>query len=173
MSDIEREIDKVAEAVDDAVPVAGSVANEVLPDRSRAMPWIGLGFTVCALLLVPWTIYLGATLPARQLSSHYDVAWVGFDVMLFGALAATAYAVLSRSTWVGLAAGAAAALLAADAWFDVVTASSRRSLIEAAAMSALVELPLAATCGWLCWHAHELSEVRLRHLLRSRRHPHP
>ncbi len=120
------------------------------------------------MLLVPWTIYLAVHLPGRQLSVHYDLAWAGFDVLLFVALAATAYAVLRREPWVGMAAGAAAALLVADAWFDVVTAPTGRALLEAAVMSVLVELPLAGTCIWLCWHAYALAELRIRHLLRRR-----
>jgi hypothetical protein len=161
MSDIE----KAVEAVDEAVPLHDSPALEVLPDTSRWMPWIGVLFAVCAALTLPWTVYLGATLPARQLSRHYDVAWSGFDVMLFAALGATAYAVLRRTPWVGMSAGAAAALLLADAWFDVVTAPDTTALLAALAMALLVELPLAATCLWLCRHANVLAERRIRHLL--------
>jgi hypothetical protein len=161
MSDIE----KAVEGVDEAVPLDDSPALTVLPDTSRWMPWIGVGFAVCAALTLPWSIYLGATLPARELSTHYDVAWSGFDVMLFVALASTAYAVLRRTPWVGMCAGAAAALLVADAWFDLVTAPDTSALVAALAMAALVELPLAGTCVWLCRHANDLADRRIRHLL--------
>lgn len=159
------DIEKAVEAVDSAVPLDESPALDVLPDTSRWMPWIGVVFAVCAVLTLPWTIYLGATLPERQLSTHYDVAWAGFDVMLLIALGGTAYAVLRRTPWVGMCAGAAAALLVADAWFDVVTAPDTSALLVALAMAVLVELPLACTCVWLCAHANRLAERRIRHLL--------
>ena len=64
-----------------------------------------------------------------------------------------------------MCAGAAAALLVADAWFDVVTAPDPTALIAALAMAVLVELPLAATCVWLCRHANQLAERRIQRLL--------
>ena len=36
--------------------------------------------------LVPWTLWLTFSLPAEHLTRHYDIAWVGFDIALAGAL---------------------------------------------------------------------------------------
>src|SRR5690348_8240310 len=52
-----------------------------------------------AVLLVPWILYLTFTLPARHVTVHYDLAWVGFDVGLTVSFAATAWAVLRGSQW--------------------------------------------------------------------------
>ncbi len=155
-------VDRVVSGIDGVVPVRQSPANTILPDPSRAMPWIGVVFAGCALLLVPWLFYLGFELPERQLSRHYALAWAGFDAFLFVALATTAYAVLRRSPWVGMAAGSAATLLVTDAWFDVVTAPEMSELVKAVAMAGVVELPLAVVCVWLCAHASELAEQRIQ-----------
>ena len=138
------------------------------------MPWFGVLFAGAALLLVPWVFYLGVSLPGRQLAAHYDVAWAGFDGALFVALAATSYAVLRRLQWLGTIAGATAALLATDAWFDVVTSPTTTERLQAVAMAVVVELPLAGLCVWMCGHAGRLAERRLRILRRgSPRRPTP
>ena len=41
---------------------------------------MGPAFLLCSVALIPWIVYLALSLPSRQVSSHYDVAWVGFDV---------------------------------------------------------------------------------------------
>jgi hypothetical protein len=74
-----------------------------------------------ALVLVPWTVWLAASLPSRYLSRHLGVGWAGVDAALATTLALTAVAALRRAPWLDRAAVAAATLLAADAWFDVVT----------------------------------------------------
>lgn len=155
----------MVDAVDDAVPTARTPANQVLQDDGRLIRWVGVLFLACAILIVPWVFYIGFSLPQRQLSEHYAIAWAGFDVGLFVALGLTAWAVLRRTTWVGMTAGATAALLVTDAWFDVVTSSPGMELVGAAAMAALVELPLAAICIWLCQHTKFINDRRIRILL--------
>jgi hypothetical protein len=161
-------LDRMADALDQRVPEADDVGNAVLPDESRTTRWAGLLFGLCALALVPWIVVIAVTLPSRQLSPNYDLAWAGFDVMLFAALASTAVSALRRSGYVGMAASWTAALLVTDAWFDVMTAPSGAGRVEAIAMALLVELPLAATCVWLARHAQEIAERRLVLLLRRR-----
>jgi hypothetical protein len=82
-------IDSVTHVVDDLVPAADSVANAVLRDDSPYMRRAGTLFAVCAVVLLPWIVVLAVTLPYRQLSPQYAIAWSGFDVMEFVALAAT------------------------------------------------------------------------------------
>ena len=163
--------DRLATRIDDLVPVADDAANRVLTDRTPIVRWAGLLFTVCALLLVPWIVVIAVTLPARQLSPNYDVAWAGFDVMLLAALTATAACAFRRSTYLALAAASAGALLVVDAWFDVLTSPSGRDRAEGLAMAVLVELPLAAVCAWLAVHTQEIADRRLRLLLRRARRP--
>jgi hypothetical protein len=162
-------LEHVADAVDALVPEADEPGVGVLPDTSRPVRWAGPFFAFCAIALVPWIIVIGLTLPSRQLSPNYDLAWSGFDVLLLVALAGTAYTAMRRSRELMIAASAAAALLVTDAWFDVMTAPSGTDRAEAIIMAVLVELPLAATCLWLAHHTEEILDRRLRLLMRRSR----
>jgi hypothetical protein len=135
----------------------------------RVVRWAGLFFAACALVLVPWVVVIAVTLPSRQLSAHYDVAWSGYDVLLVVALAATAWSAVRASPHLAIPAGWCAGLLSADAWFDVVTAPDGGARWEALAMAVLVELPLAGLCFWLALHARQIAERQL--ILRLRRRP--
>jgi hypothetical protein len=150
------------------VEPASEPENAVLRDDSRVVRWAGPVFAVCAVLLLPWTIYLAYTLPSRQVSPDNDVAWAGFDVMLMLVLASTAYFALRRSRYLATSAAAAAAMLVVDAWFDVVTSPAGQRL-ESVALAVFVELPLAAVCAWLSHHTQQLAERRIVLLLRRRR----
>jgi hypothetical protein len=156
------------ERLDALVEAAEEPENEVLVDDARAVRWTGPLFALFAVIMVPWTIYIGESLPARQLSPHYDVSWAGFDVMLLAALAATACTALRRSRYLSFAATATAVLLAVDAWFDLMTTPSAQ-IAQSIVLAALVELPLAAVCVWLSLHTTELAERRIVLLLRRRR----
>ena len=82
----------------------------------------GLGAAALAALMVPWTAYLFVVLPRTAPAAHFDLAWGGFDLALLVLLALTGWAAVRRCGGSAAVAGASAALLAADAWFDVVTA---------------------------------------------------
>jgi len=146
-------------------PLAHEPENAVLPDTARVVRWAGPAFLLFSVALIPWTIYLGFSLPSRQVSSHYNIAWAGFDVGLMVALAATGYFAIRRSRHLELAATAAATLLAVDAWFDVMT-SPPNQFAESLLLALLVELPLAAVCVWLSYHTDHLTERRIILLLR-------
>ena len=118
-----------------------------------APSWVGPVYLVLAVLLVPWTVYLGLALPDRTTSAHWDVAWVGFDVIEFAALALTGWLAYRRSTWVEVTATAAAALLFVDAWFDITTASGGWNLAQALISGLAIELPLAAVSLWIARRA--------------------
>ncbi len=96
--------------------------------------------------LLPWTLWLALTLPSRKVAEHWDLAWVGFDLVLAAALLATAAAILRRSPFVPATAAATGALLLADAWFDIVTASSSRERWFAIGLALVAELPFAGFC---------------------------
>jgi hypothetical protein len=140
-----------------ADPLAGSVI----------VRWAGPAFIACSVVLVPWTVYLGLSLPSRQPSPHYNIAWVGFDVLLIAALGATGYFALRGSGYLAITAAAASALLIVDAWFDIMT-SPRQQIPEAIVLAAFVELPLAAVCAWLSYHTEHLEE-RMITILPGRR----
>jgi hypothetical protein len=114
--------------------------------RARALDLIGVLFGAGALVLVPWVVFLVRDLPSDHRSAHWDVAWGGFDVALALLLVGVALAAWRRSPWLEGAATAAATLLFVDAWFDILTSSSRGELITAMLEAALVELPLAVFC---------------------------
>ena len=59
--------------------------------RSRIARWVTLLPGLVAMVFVPWTLYLTFTLPPRHVTLHYDLAWVGFDVALACAFAATTW----------------------------------------------------------------------------------
>jgi hypothetical protein len=137
------------------------------PGGPRFVRWAGPLFALCTLVLIPWIVYLAGSLPERQVSHHYDAAWVGFDVMEAIALAATAYCAFRRSRYLALAAAAAATLLVVDAWFDVVT-SPRHERWQAIVLAVVVELPLAGVCAWLSYQTEHLEARRIDLLLAHR-----
>jgi|SRR5438067_3780217 len=114
--------------------------------RARALDWIGALFAAAALVLVPWVVFLVRDLPSDHRSAHWDVAWGGFDIALALLLVGVAVAAWRRSPWLEGAATAAATLLFVDAWFDILTSSSRSELLTAILEAALVELPIAVFC---------------------------
>jgi hypothetical protein len=129
--------------------------------------WAGPLFVLAALLLVPWIVLLVAALPSEHKAAHWDVAWAGFDVALALLLLTVAVAVWRGSPWLEGAAAAAATLLFVDAWFDVLTASTRTELLVSIGEAAFVELPLAVLCLLLARNA----ERRLRVPSLSRSEP--
>lgn len=103
-------------------------------------------FALAAVVLLPWIVLLAATLPSTHRADHWAVAWAGFDVMEALLLLAVAITAWRRSTWLEGAASAAATLLFVDAWFDVLTSSTRAELMMSIVEALVVELPLAVVC---------------------------
>jgi hypothetical protein len=129
--------------------------------RWRTEPrWVVPLFGLAALLLVPWVIVLVYLLPSAHRAQHWDIAWSGFDVVLALLLSAVAVAAWRGSLWFESVATAAATLLFVDAWFDVLTSSSRAELFVAIAEAVFVELPLALLCLLLARDAER--RLRLR-----------
>ena len=122
-------------------------------------------FLVAALLLVPWSGWLVVSLPCRYLSHHWGIAWAGFDGGLALALALTGFALVRRACWLDRAAVAAGTLLAADAWFDVVTSRAAAAVALATVEALAIELPVALLCIWV---VHTFSTPRVRdHRIRT------
>ena len=106
------------------------------------MPLVGLA----AVVLVPWVVLLVIALPSTHQSAHWDIAWGGLDVMLALVLLTVAICAWRRSPWLEGAATAATTLLFVDAWFDVLTSSTRAEFAIAITEAVVVELPLAFLC---------------------------
>jgi hypothetical protein len=124
-----------------------------------------------AIALVPWTLYLTFTLPSRHVTLHYDVAWVGFDVGLACAFAATTVAALRRSHWLVPLAAVTGTMLVCDAWFDIVTSHEGGEMWEAVAEAILVELPLAALCALIVYDAEMFLAATVNRFRRVRTTP--
>ena len=107
---------------------------------------VAIVFLAVGVGLIPWSIILSVTLPSRTVADHWDLAWVGFDLVLATLMVATAVALLKRRPWGPSLAAATGALLVADAWFDVVTAHTANERWLAIFLAVFVELPLATIC---------------------------
>jgi hypothetical protein len=142
-----------------------------LPERQSLPVWRWLGplAVLCSVVLVPWTIYLGLTLPAHADADHYDVAWVGFDAAMCIVLAGCGYCALRRSTALEIFAAVSATMLLVDAWFDLITASTRSEILSALLLALVAEVPLALICAWTAVNAER---VRMRRYRRIRDHLH-
>ena len=153
--------------IDQLVGAAPEPENTVLTDDARLVRWAGPSFLLFSLILLPWIGYIAVSLPSRQLSPNYDIAWAGFDVFLLAGLVSTAYFALRRSRYLSTAAAATATLLVVDAWFDCMTTPADQRW-QSFVLCGLVELPLATLCLWLSYHTHQIAEHRIRLLLRQR-----
>src|SRR5512132_4602112 len=81
--------------------------THVLGRLRHARLWLLLVLGSVAIVLVPWTAYLSATLPSEHVTHHWQVAWAGFDLFEAAALVATFLAMLKRSAFVTVAASVA------------------------------------------------------------------
>ena len=114
--------------------------------HGRREPEVRL-LAACALALVPWIAVLAMTLPAHTVARNWSLAWSGFDVLLALMLAATAWLRRRGDVRVGALAGASAAMLVVDAWFDTSTSAKGWDSAMAWGGAVFVELPLAAICA--------------------------
>jgi hypothetical protein len=106
----------------------------------RLREWLA----VCAAIaLIPWTVYLGLTLPQSYTAQHWQATWVGFDVLLLAFMIATAVLGFTQHPLLTLFAFTTGVLLVCDAWFDVLTAK-RGDFVVSVLTAGLGELPLAA-----------------------------
>jgi predicted branched-subunit amino acid permease len=124
----------------------------------RVHRWVPRLLALVALALVPWTLWLTFSLPSRHVTQHYDAAWVGFDIALAAAFAATAWSALRRPRWLVALAAATGTMLLCDAWFDVVTSSGGAERVEAVAEAAFAEIPLAAICAYIVLEAERFED---------------
>lgn len=108
---------------------------------------------VASVCLVPWTVFLGSTLPDQHDSDLWRLAWVGFNTGLLCCFVAATLLGLRRHRAAVPLLAATAALLCADAWFDVVLDWGQPDRWVSLLMAIVVELPVA---GFLLLHARHL-----------------
>lgn len=118
----------------------------------RIREWLAL---CTGLALIPWTIYLGLTLPESYPAQHWLATWVGFDILLLAFMITTAVLGFLQHHLLHLFAFATGVLLVCDAWFDVLTA--KRGDVAVSVLTATFgELPIAAVLV--------IGAVRITHL---------
>lgn len=126
---------------------------EAHPEPTVVPRWVALVLGGIALALVPWTLYLSYTLPARHVTDHWRLAWSGFDVGLAASLVGTAVGVARNAPWLEAAAAISTALLLTDAWFDIMLSNGAVERLEAIALAMVAEVPLAVFCLWIALNA--------------------
>jgi hypothetical protein len=108
--------------------------------RRRLALLFGMG---SCLILAAWIAVLMLTLPKHYTAGHWRGAWVGFDLALLGAFAATAWAAWRERQALIILLTVTGTLLCCDAWFDVILDLGTRNIWESVASAAFAELPLA------------------------------
>lgn len=113
------------------------------PHVQRVPRWISW-FALCvALGFLGWIIYLSTGITSIVTTHHYDVAWLGFDVLEVSMVAVAAVAAWKHHRSTTIFTGICAAMFAVDAWFDVWT-SPRGGVLGAALLAVCLEAPLVA-----------------------------
>jgi hypothetical protein len=138
---------------------------------SRRAQFVSLFFLVVATALVPWTFFLGFTLPPRYDAGHWRLLWTGFDAALIAVLLLAAWAAWYRRQILAGIAVVAGTLLICDAWFDMVTSFGHRDEWRTMLTGFGGELPLGIFFFWLYRRIalttmtvlHPVSELSPRH----------
>jgi hypothetical protein len=111
-------------------------------------PLVVMASVTAVVAFLGWITAQALTLPTHYQANNWNVAWVGFDVMLLISLLTTGWAVARHRPWSGTALIVSAAMLICDAWFDVTTASGAAATFVSVGLAAGVELPAAAVLAW-------------------------
>ncbi len=136
-------------------PAAPQPTSDTAAVRRR----IGTALICAAAVLIGWTCWLGATLPASALPQtlstqgagvdNWRLTWVGLDILEIAGLLATGIALRRRHWTATVSALVSLPLFVLDAWFDVTTTATSSELRQAVAMALLVELPTAMVLAWV------------------------
>lgn len=113
------------------------------PSAQRRRRRILLLATAAAAGLVPWILTLAATLPNHHGAYAWRAAWVGFDIALAGAFAATAWFGWRGRQVVIISLLVTATLLLCDAWFDIALSWGGTEQTTSILAAVFVEVPLA------------------------------
>jgi hypothetical protein len=114
--------------------------------------WASRVYIMLGLILVPWTIYIGTTLPKHHLSANWDVSWTGLDIGLAASLICTGLLAYAKSIWLIIAASTTGSILLVDAWFDVMSEKSASVMHQSIALALIFEIPLAFMSYYLAFH---------------------
>jgi hypothetical protein len=98
---------------------------------------------IACTVLIGWIIVLVLTLHRSFHTQHWKGAWIGFDLILLAAFAATGWAFWRGRQIVIVCLIVTGTLLCCDAWFDVLLDAGTSDVWLSVASAAVVELPLA------------------------------
>jgi hypothetical protein len=145
-----------------------ALRGDAYADRLHLPRWVGPLAVGSLIGFLPWIVYLGFTLPQKVRAQHYDIAWLGFDCLMWTMLAVLAWATLRRHAATGPVAAVASMMLVVDAWFDIFTSSAGHGeMVLAITLAVCGELPLAILCAWVAVHAERI-RARAYRTLRMR-----
>ncbi len=108
-----------------------------------------LVFLAGAVFLIPWTVFLGLTLPPKYDARNWGVLWTGFDAVLITVLLLAAWAARFKRRILATITNAAGTLLICDAWFDMVSSFGNRDDWLTLLTGFGGELPLGVYFLWL------------------------
>jgi hypothetical protein len=96
-----------------------------------------------AVALIPWIVYLNATLPSTSPGGAWRTTWVGYDLGLVAVLGCAGWMALRRRQLVVPLLTVAATLPAVDAWFDVTLSWGTSEQLTSIVTAAVLEVPIA------------------------------
>jgi hypothetical protein len=102
-----------------------------------------LVFMGCCVVLAAWIGVLAVTLPRTYHLNHWRGVWVGFDVALLAAFAATAWASWRERQVLILCLTITGTLLLCDAWFDLILDLGTDEFWMSVLSAVVAEIPLA------------------------------
>jgi hypothetical protein len=122
-----------------------AMEQDSAPSAGTSWKWDAvLVVTVAAcIVLAAWIGVLAVTLPKFYRTGTWRGAWVGFDVALLIAFAATGWTAWRRRQLLIISLIVLATLLLCDAWFDVVLDVDTPGFLASLLSALVVELPLA------------------------------
>lgn len=113
--------------------------------------WSAVLYITMSIVLIPWTIYLGASLPTHHLSAHWDISWSGLDVGIILAMLATGIFAIRKSIWIAITSSIVGTLLIVDAWFDIMSERRELQFHEALFLAIVFELPIALVSYYVAY----------------------
>jgi hypothetical protein len=116
----------------------------------------------CALVMVPWIIYLAVTLGSDYMVRRWGVAWVGLDVAEVAGLLGSAALIRRHDPLASPVAAATGTLFLVDAWFDTVTAHIGMDYLQSLTFAWCAEIPLAVFCAIIAWRSTRWSAQSAR-----------
>lgn len=125
------------------------------PTLPRVPRWITWFALTVALGFLGWIIYLATDIKSIVTTHHYDVAWLGYDVLECSMVAVAGFAAWKHQRSTTIFTAICAMMFAIDGWFDVWT-SPRGSVFGAVLFAVCLEFPLVAIFTFATIHGERV-----------------